>query len=696
MMFRPIVDATRVLWRTAAEPAGSQQLTAAQVFRQRVNVLRFGADPTGGEDSWPAFQAALASLDGQDGEVFAPDGVYRLSNGITVPAGSSLRGQSMMPCDGTGVPHGTVLKFDNGVMTCVSLGDGNNTMGALSNLSVWRTGAPPAGSVGILSSQVYAIQMENVNSANHAVLYSFFESGAAGINANLINCYGSDCSQYYFLVDTWPELRITGGRFGRNGVGELQGSAYFCVQQTGVVNPASGPNGIFVTNTQFNQGGVAGPANLLVMQNMAGGGDVGEFAFVNCHVEHITGAYFDTLDATATLLSNVSVDTCVFNTGVPLFNLNPATQLNECRFTNSKLAGSVSLNTNALINRVGFSNCEISGAATFNGAPGIQNNMFIDGCFFNNGLTLEGTWVNLNVQAVVGGGFANNPVQFSAGASFFIDVQGSTTRTGCGFVERKVSYSATTGTTMDYWTARGSSGAPAVSQQGDIAVREQAWAYDGANFGMMGLWRIQSSGAAPSAGSTPGSIIFSTTAPGANSPVDRVTLQSSGYLVPATDNAYQLGSSTARYSTVWSATAAIQTSDQRTKTNIQSLSPVQCLAFINAHRPVSYLNVSGGKVAVRQVYRNDAGDECAPDAEGAKAAEIITQDVAGKRTHYGLIAQEAKAVCERLGIDFGGWVLSDVSDPNSLQALRYDEYIAPLMGAVMALSARLAALEAAK
>jgi hypothetical protein len=46
------------------------------------------------------------------------------------------------------------------------------------------------------------------------------------------------------------------------------------------------------------------------------------------------------------------------------------------------------------------------------------------------------------------------------------------------------------------------------------------------------------------------------------------------------------------------------------------------------------------------------------------------------------------------GVDFGGWVLTDKNDPNSQQALRYDQFIAPLIQAVKELSAKVEVLEA--
>ena len=70
--------------------------------------------------------------------------------------------------------------------------------------------------------------------------------------------------------------------------------------------------------------------------------------------------------------------------------------------------------------------------------------------------------------------------------------------------------------------------------------------------------------------------------------------------------------------------------------------------------------------------------------------------IEGNRTHYGLIAQEVKSVLDAAGIvDFGGWVISDVTDPEGQQALRYEEFISPLIKAVQELTARVKAIEEA-
>ena len=135
---------------------------------------------------------------------------------------------------------------------------------------------------------------------------------------------------------------------------------------------------------------------------------------------------------------------------------------------------------------------------------------------------------------------------------------------------------------------------------------------------------------------------------------------------PATDNAVTLGGSGARWSAVWAATGTIQTSDIRQKTDI---APSDLgLHFVLALNPVRYRWSVGG---------NEGG---APRP--------------GRRTHYGLLAQEVRAALgER---DFAGHILADPADPQSEQGLRYEAFIAPLIRAVQELAGRVEALEEAK
>lgn len=120
-------------------------------------------------------------------------------------------------------------------------------------------------------------------------------------------------------------------------------------------------------------------------------------------------------------------------------------------------------------------------------------------------------------------------------------------------------------------------------------------------------------------------------------------------------------------------TSTIVTSDQNLKNNINTSD--LGLDFINSLNPVSYKYNVGG---IDYVINNDGTH-----------TEV---EVPGTRTHYGLIAQEVKQALDEAGVeDFGGWVQQE----DNTQALRYEEFISPLIKAVQELTARVKALEEA-
>ena len=212
--------------------------------------------------------------------------------------------------------------------------------------------------------------------------------------------------------------------------------------------------------------------------------------------------------------------------------------------------------------------------------------------------------------------------------------------------------------------------------------------YDGTQFLRSGVIRFLSSGTI-STNIIPTACIISTTN-SSGSLADRVFVDTSGNLQPFTDNAYTLGGSGFRWSSVWSANGTIQTSDERTKTDIED--SALGLDFIGSLHPVSYKFKVGGNKVIRQVYRDSEGNEVDANADDATPAEIITEGIEGQRTHFGLIAQEVKAALPA-GTDFGGWILTDKDDPDSEQGLRYEQFIAPLIKAVQELKARVEELE---
>jgi len=189
----------------------------------------------------------------------------------------------------------------------------------------------------------------------------------------------------------------------------------------------------------------------------------------------------------------------------------------------------------------------------------------------------------------------------------------------------------------------------------------------------------------PGANDMPTRLIFATTADGASSPTERLRIQESGDLrianattfYPSVDNAISIGVNILRFSAVFAANGTIQTSDEREKTEVAEA--ILGSDFVKSLRPVSYKWIEGGK--------RDTG-------ERDESNNYIYESVPGQRTHWGFIAQEVKEAVDAAGVDFGGWVLTDKDDPGSQQALRYDQFIAPLTKALQEALAKIETLEA--
>jgi hypothetical protein len=185
----------------------------------------------------------------------------------------------------------------------------------------------------------------------------------------------------------------------------------------------------------------------------------------------------------------------------------------------------------------------------------------------------------------------------------------------------------------------------------------------------------------------------------------RVNVQANIY--PYTNNRYDLGGPSDRWRDIYTDGPVNTTSDRTKKTNI-TLSNLG-LDFINKLTPVSYTWITGS-VKYQDNWPNEiekelkVGDydrfndivtkdrvELIPNPEHPPVVEIFP----GKRTHYGLIAQDVKSAIEDIGLttkDFAGYVAGDVENDTEL-ALRYDEFISPMIKAIQELSVKVSQLE---
>lgn len=145
---------------------------------------------------------------------------------------------------------------------------------------------------------------------------------------------------------------------------------------------------------------------------------------------------------------------------------------------------------------------------------------------------------------------------------------------------------------------------------------------------------------------------------------ERFRVDTSGNFLPGSDNAFTCGGSGKRWSAIWAANAIIQTSDANLKIDIIE-SPLG-LDFIKALKPVAYkFKIGSNKIEENEEDKNNP----------------IIVPIPGKRQHFGLLAQQVKNSLPD-GVDFGGWIQSDLNDLNSEQGLRYEEFISPIIKAI--------------
>lgn len=150
---------------------------------------------------------------------------------------------------------------------------------------------------------------------------------------------------------------------------------------------------------------------------------------------------------------------------------------------------------------------------------------------------------------------------------------------------------------------------------------------------------------------------------GTSAPAERLTV--AGNIAPATDNAATLGTPALRFSTIYAATGAINTSDIRRKAEIKALDPGLATDLLRAAPPITFRWA---------------------DREGR---------------HLGWSAQAWQAALAARGMEAGLLVALDPADPDGELGLRPDQIAAVqhaailgLLDAVAALGARVDALEA--
>jgi len=159
---------------------------------------------------------------------------------------------------------------------------------------------------------------------------------------------------------------------------------------------------------------------------------------------------------------------------------------------------------------------------------------------------------------------------------------------------------------------------------------------------------------------------------------------------PSSDRGCNLGQVSYEFDAVH-CVSVTEVSDERLKEQIEDTT--LGVDFIKRLRPVSYKfkDRAAEYEAGTQTVRNENGEEV------EEPVQILKQPaLTHTRKHQGLIAQEVKQVLDDIGMDssdFGGYVDGNISGNGDRYALRYQQFISPLIKAVQELTARIEVLE---
>ena len=148
---------------------------------------------------------------------------------------------------------------------------------------------------------------------------------------------------------------------------------------------------------------------------------------------------------------------------------------------------------------------------------------------------------------------------------------------------------------------------------------------------------------------------------------ERVYLTRAGDILPATDDAHDLGSSSNRFDDVYATNGTIQTSDERLKDNITDSS--LGLDFLNALRPVEYQ---------WKDYSYDIEKEESVEAQDAVYETVVVQKAVDAKdavmgTRQKTISKEVEKTRTEIVEEDGKYVQKETSYTETVEELQYEE-----------------------
>ena len=350
----------------------------------------WGATGDGATDDAAAIQSALNNST----SVFLPMGTYRCGSGIIVPSGVTLFGNTRNFANPS---LGTQLLFDLSVATCLTVGStpNSNQSGSVYGLSVIRAaGTVPAGSIGVLVSGGYNINLSYLGSFRHAIAFKFLgDASGNGISAFTDHLYTGVISDSHVVIDTWPEARFHQCRFGMNGSGDVSGNSFIRIQG-GSATSAQGPNTVNFSGCHFNLGNGVKNTSWIEFKNKTASalGDTLLWQMSNNYVESVSN--YITSDSSWTSIGRLFISGSDFNAGGSnhFLNLDAATAINDWEISNNIIYADFVFSSGASqINSLLMSNNQFNGLVSLNG---IGTNCVVNliGNNYKGGLTLTGVF----------------------------------------------------------------------------------------------------------------------------------------------------------------------------------------------------------------------------------------------------------------------------------------------------------------
>lgn len=341
-----------------------------------ITALQTGAKGDGVTDDYWELNAALLYT---PNVAVLPAKAYRISQGLTVPQGKALKGQTFGAyVSGAISDSAPLIMADLAVPTILSVVGGGITEGpALENVMVNRAaGTVPAGSVGIsVTNSNNNITVQDVMSQRSAIGISVGAGTFTSLGIHLNRVYTGQITQYHIQISNAVEVTVDNSRFGRNGGADVNSTAYVNINGNTVDTVR------FVTD-QFNQSG--GSAGALLSFTGYAADPNGIITFQSCHAEG-WGAVV-TADAGSSAIRRLRfIGNSINGTGA--LYAGGAGKLQEFMLVGNTFDGGISLTLDQQTQSVVTGNI-ISGAVIIN-----QGSQVVTGNFFTSTVLLEGTSV---------------------------------------------------------------------------------------------------------------------------------------------------------------------------------------------------------------------------------------------------------------------------------------------------------------